>query len=95
MKLIVKDLKFQETSEILLKHFPEAPEEELVIYPEYTEKSGLRVLKCGNNVKIPGCSVLPGAWDGAWRSGERYFLLGDRVHEPAWDDVRLFQKWSA
>lgn len=52
MKLIVKDLKFQETSEILLKHFPEAPEEELVIYPEYTEKSGLRVLKCGNNVKI-------------------------------------------
>lgn len=52
MKLIVKDLKFQETSEILLKHFPEAPEEELVIYPEYTEKSGLRVLKYGNNVKI-------------------------------------------
>ena len=39
----------------------------------------------------PGCSVLPGAWDGAWRSGGRYFLLGDRVHEPAWDDVRLFR----
>ena len=52
MKLIVKDLKFQETSEILLKHFPEAPGEELVIYPEYTEKSGLKVLKYGNNVKI-------------------------------------------
>nr|WP_294468140.1 beta-N-acetylhexosaminidase [uncultured Sellimonas sp.] len=52
MKLIVKDSKFQEASEILLKHFAGMPEEELEIYPEYTEKSGLKVLKYGTNVKI-------------------------------------------
>ena len=52
MKLIVKDTKLQETSEILLRHFENLPETEIVIYPEYSETPGIQILKYGNNVKI-------------------------------------------
>lgn len=86
MKLIVKDTKLQETSEILLRHFENLPETEIVIYPEYSETPGIQILKYGNNVKI--CYheevqyYLPGARYRTW--AERGLLLfADRIYRPS------------